>query len=149
MSQQNFKLPDEPIVSKAFLKAGRSDVIKWAVIPIMNSGHLKIIFESWDKEDRHGVWLRVDGELVINGVSSQSMEIWADAGQTEILVDVRKSTGKLHIYNLWDSGAGKQSQAYTSGMLIETLPNGQRYRCNDIGLDPKFDHLIFRVEAVW
>jgi hypothetical protein len=31
-------------------------------------------------------------------------------------------------------------------MLIEPIANGMRYRCNDIGYDPKFDKLIFRVE---
>lgn len=63
-----------------------------------------------------------------------------------------KSTGSMIFYNVWDSGRGLgpfESQSNTSGMIRENLPlNGYRYRCNDIGQDPKFEKLIFRVAAL-
>jgi hypothetical protein len=31
-------------------------------------------------------------------------------------------------------------------MLVEELPNGRRYCCNDIGFDTDFSKLIFRLE---
>jgi hypothetical protein len=31
-------------------------------------------------------------------------------------------------------------------MLVDELPSGRRYRCNDFGFDTAFDKLVFRVE---
>jgi hypothetical protein len=36
--------------------------------------------------------------------------------------------------------------ASSSGMLIEEMPSGRRYRCNGIGFDTHFDKLVFRIE---
>lgn len=141
----NFSLPKEPIISKAYMQAGRNDVVKWEVVPLAAINGFTLVFEGWEKSSRHGVWLKVDGELEINNISSKSMEIWADTAPERVGVKVRNSI-HLHLYNLWDEGKGRQSQAYTSGMLVEELSNGRRYRCNDIGIDPKFDHLVFRIE---
>jgi hypothetical protein len=33
-------------------------------------------------------------------------------------------------------------------MIVEALPNGRRYRCNDGFADDDFDDLIFRLERV-
>jgi hypothetical protein len=54
----------------------------------------------------------------------------------------------LRVYNVWDSGRGRsrESQSATSGMAVEELEDGsRRYSCNDIGLDPDFSKLVFRL----
>ena len=65
------------------------------------------------------------------------------------MIDVAETSGSLVLYNIWDSGRGHrpfESQSHTSGMLVETLPDGsRRYSCNDIGLEPDFSRLVFRV----
>ncbi len=54
--------------------------------------------------------------------------------------------GTAVIYNIWDSGEGKESQSYTSGMMIDTSVAGvRRYSCNDIGSEPDFSNLIFEL----
>ncbi|GJI98215.1 hypothetical protein RugamoR57_49330 [Duganella caerulea] len=145
MTSQKFTYPTEKIINSAFLKNGRSDVVKWEALPIPEACSLKLIFENWDKSKRHGVWVGVEGELVVNGFNSASMEIWSDSAPETVLIEVKKSNGIIHLYNIWDSGKGKQSQSYTSGMLIEEIVNGRRYRCNDIGFEEKFDHLTFQI----
>lgn len=77
------------------------------------------------------------------------MDIWTDTAQREVAIEVHSSTDHLHLYNIWNSKeVGRQSQSYTSGMLVEQLANGRRYRCSDIGFDTKFDDLVFRIETV-
>jgi hypothetical protein len=31
-------------------------------------------------------------------------------------------------------------------MLVEEIPNGKRFRCNDIGFATNFDKIVFRIE---
>lgn len=127
-------VPSQAILSKAFLETGRDDVIKWEAFPIDEGRELVLTFEEWKRTSRHGVRLAVDGGLIVNGHAAPSVELWSDTAPNEIKIEVRDSKGILSVYNLWDSGSGRQSQSYTSGMLIEQLPKGRRYRCNDIGL---------------
>lgn len=149
MKTQRFAFPSAAIVSKAFLERGQTDVIKWEVCQVDQECHLRLVFEAWGDTSRHGVWLATEGTLVVNGYSSPSMDIWTDTAQREVAIQVYSSTGHLHLYNIWNSKeVGRQSQSYTSGMLVEQLANGRRYRCSDIGFDTKFDDLVFRIEVV-
>ncbi|NIA57089.1 hypothetical protein HAV22_26045 [Massilia sp. TW-1] len=147
MKTQSSNIPREAILSKAFQERRRSDVFKWDVYPIDEQCVLRLVFESWKETCRHGLRLAVEGSLMVNGHVSSSIEIWADTAPREVRIAVLDSTGRLSVYNLWDAGQGKQSQSHTSGMLIEPLPKGRRYRCNDIGLVTSFDDLVFRIEV--
>jgi hypothetical protein len=53
------------------------------------------------------------------------------------------------VYNAWDAGKGT-TEAWVghAAMIVEELPNGRRYRCNDSQRDDDFDDLIFRIERV-
>jgi hypothetical protein len=148
MKTQISGVPNQAILSKAFLETGRGDVIKWEAFPIDEGCELVLVFEDWKRTSRHGVRLAVDGTLIVNGHAAPSVELWSDTAPNGIKIEIRNSKGVLSVYNLWDSGSGRQSQSYTSGMLIEQLPKGRRYRCNDIGLATAFDDLVFRIEVV-
>jgi hypothetical protein len=148
MKTQISGVPSQAILSKAFLETGRDDVIKWEVFPLDERCELVLVFEDWKRTSRHGVRLAVDGALIVNGQAAPSVELWSDTAPNEIKIEVCDSKGVLSVYNLWDSGSGRQSQSYTSGMLVEQLPMGRRYRCNDIGLVTSFDDLVFGIEIV-
>src|ERR1700740_1359779 len=103
MATQKIIYPNEKVINSAFLKAGRNDVVKWEVFPIPDRCRLKLVFEDWEKSKRHGVWIHVNGDLIINNVQSQNMEIWADTAPEIVFIDVAKTQGELHLYNIWDS----------------------------------------------
>jgi len=118
----------------------------------VNDGELlRLTFESVNSTWRQGVWLKTDDHLVVNQHQCPSLELWQDTAPREVLIECHTKNGRLHLYNTWDSGRGlgMESQSWSSGMLVDELPNGgKRYCCNDIGLDTSFSKLIFRIERV-
>ena len=144
-----FALPVERVMNAAFVeKKGRTDVVKIEVFPIHDGELLKLTFESVQSPWRHGVWLKADEPLIVNKERCPSVELWQDTAPREVLIECHTRNGWLHLYNIWDKGSGQASQLWSSGMLVEELPNGRRYRCNDIGFDTTFEKLVFRVERV-
>ena len=121
-------------------------MIKWEVVPIARACRLRIVCEELDRTCKHGVWLLTDGELIVDGTSSRSINVWAGADRPAVDIDLRTPGGLLHLYNIWDFGQRRESQSWTSGMLIEQLPNGRRYRCKDIGFKTKFDSSVFKID---
>jgi hypothetical protein len=149
MSSSPVALPGESIINKAFRDSGRPGIVKWDVLPVLDGDRIRLTFESANVDGRHGVWMSTDWGLDVNGVKVPSVDLWADTAPAVIDVAIHTADGRLHIYNIWDSGTGRNSQAWTSGMLVEELPGGgRRYRCNDIGLQGKFDSVVFRLERV-
>lgn len=136
------------IYNKAFVEHGRSDVVLWDVLPIASEQVIKVVFESVASPWRQGVWLKTDkGLLVDDEFAPSSVTVWADTASPEVICHCMSHDGILSLYNIWDSGIGRslESQAYSSGMLVEELSGGRRYRCNDIGFDATFDKLVFTV----
>lgn len=144
----NVELPANRVMSKAFKEKGRDDVVKIDVLRVKDGELLKLSFESVTSPWRQGVWLKTDGGLTINEENCVSARIWYDSAPHEVLIHCRTEDGMLHIYNIWDRGKGPESQAWSSGMVVEEIPNGCRYRCNDIGFDGDFSKLVFRIERV-
>jgi len=71
-----------------------------------------------------------------------------DTAPPAVEIACLETDGLIRIYNIWQSGRrpGVESQSQTSGMLVDLLPDGsRRYRCNDIGFDPDFSKLVFRI----
>ncbi len=135
-------------MSSAFKERGRQDVVMIDVFDINDGELLKLIFESINSRWRQGIWLKTDQYLAINHVQCPSAQLWQDTAPAEILIECHTSDRRLHLYNIWDKGNGQESQSWTSGMVVEELPNGRRYRCNDIGFDTDFAKLIFRIERI-
>lgn len=65
-----------------------------------------------------------------------------------VICKCHTSDGYLSIYNIWDKGKGRQSQSYSSGMLLEERNNIFTYKCNDIGFDTDFNDLVFSIEKL-
>jgi len=108
-----------------------------------------LAFESTNSPWRQGVWLASRGELGIAGTASPQFVLWSDTSPDYVEIEVRTTDGLLRIYNVWDSGRHLgpfESQSATSGMVLEAMPDGsRRYSCNDIGTDPDFQKLVFRL----
>ena len=140
------ELPPERVRNNEFSKKGRDDVFMIDVFPVTDGEQIKVTFESVKSPWRQGAWLRTDGYLVVNEQRCPSVQLWQDSAPREIVIECHTQNRCLHIYNIWDRGRGRESQAWSSGMLIEDIPNGRRYHCNDIGFETSFDKLVFRVE---
>jgi hypothetical protein len=141
-------LPNKRVFSNAFKEKGRTDVVKIEVFPVRNGDQLILTFESKESPCRQGVWLKSDGSLTVNKMQSPSLQIWEDTAPRQVLLNCHTTDGRIHLYNIWDRGGGYESQTWTSGMLVEEIANGRRYRCNDIGLETNFNKLVFRLERV-
>jgi len=126
----------------------RDNVIKWDIFPVRDGERLKLIFETKNSEWRQGVWLMCDQGITISGRYAKSIFLWYDTSPKEVEFICHTKNGLLSVYNIWDRGFGPNSLGYSSGMLVEELPNGRRYRCNDIGFETNFDKLVFRIERI-
>ena len=138
----------ERIYNEAFKLKGRNNVVKWDIVKIKNGEKVKVIFESVSSEWRQGVWLKTDKGIVVNGIHCVSVDLWVDTAPKEVECECFTSDGFLSVYNIWNSGRGykRESQSFSSGMLIDEFSNSRRYHCNDIGFESNFDNLVFRIE---
>jgi len=138
------------IKNAEFEKRGKSDVIKWDVFHVTDGQAIRITFEEMKSEWRQGIWLKTDQGITVNGQACPSVVLWYDTAPREVECVCSTADGCLSVYNVWDArdGKGRQSQAWSSGMVVEDLANGRRYRCNDIGFETNFDKIVFRIEVL-
>jgi hypothetical protein len=141
-------LGKERIYNAEFAKRGMQSVVQWDVLPVLDNQTISVVFESINSQWRQGIWLRTDRGLEVESEVHPSIRLWYDTAPKEVFCRCLTSDGCLSVYNIWDHGDGRRSQAWSSGMLIEELPNGRRYRCNDVGFDTRFDKLVIRIERV-
>lgn len=141
------KSPTSPVENTVFSGKYEKPIIQWDVIDITDSLKMKLRFISVNSTWRQGVWLCSDTGIIVDGQVYKSAMLWSDTAPKVIDITVRSTDGKLHLYNIWDKGRGKDSQSYTSGMLIEGSGNIRRYHCNDIGSNPDFTKLVFELES--
>lgn len=141
-------LPDRTL-SKSIAGPDGQAAIKIEVLPIRSGQRITLTFETVGPRWRQGVFLATTGQLVAAGTSSPSVVLWSDSAPAQSVIDIVDTDGRLVLYNIWDSGRGRgksESQSATSGMLVEALADGsQRYSCTDIGVEPDFSRLVFRV----
>jgi hypothetical protein len=139
------KLPkvSQSIINSAFEERGQGNVVMWEVLSAPLGSRWTLRFESANSESRQGVFLATDQHIEYSGDKYAALVLWLDTSPEVAEFVCFSSDERLHLYNIWDKGAGMQSQAYSSGMRIESIPEGRRYRCNDIGFDAKFDKLVF------
>ena len=124
------------------------DIVLADIFPIVNNELLILTFESINSEWKQGVRLGCDGEMIINEQHIPSALLWYETTPKQVNIQCFTQNGFLVVYNIWDMGMGRNSLAYSSGMLIEELERGRRYSCNDIGFETQFDKLVFRIEKI-
>ena len=134
------------IYNTEFAKLGIQNVVKWDILAVRHNDLIGVSLEDINSQWRQGIWLRTDRGLEVNKELCPSVILWYDTAPKEVFCRCLTSDGCLSVYNVWDKGDGRRSQALISGMLIEELPNGRRYRCNDVGFDTRFDKLVVRID---
>ena len=145
---QKVRLPLTRVMSKAFQERGRDDVTQIDVFPITYPASLRLVFLAKNSPWNQGVFLLTDESILVNGHESSATRIWYEGAPSEVPVTAKSSNGVMHVYNVWDRGFGSNSLSWSSGMLIQDIPNGRLYRCNDIGFEGSFDKLVFKIERV-
>jgi len=144
-NKSNSMMPLGRTLSAAFKTRGINNVVKIEVYPL-KTDEVVVTFESVQPGRRQGIWLKTDGGIWVNGQMCPSVELWYDTAPSPVVCRCISSDGKLFLYNIWERQGVSSSLSYSSGMLVEEVPAGRRYRCNDIGFDTQFGKLVFRVE---
>jgi len=142
------RLPSKTVLNSQLTALLGRPVIVLEVVPVLPEETLRISFTSRSGNWRQGIWMASDGEIEVAGQRASQLEIWVDTAPPAFDAKVVRTTdGLLRFYNIWDSGRGqrRESQSATSGMLKETVERTTAYRCSDIGIEPKFDKLVFEV----
>jgi hypothetical protein len=118
----------------------------------MSAGEaIELTFESTNSPRRQGIFIATEGLLTIAATDARAFTLWADTAPTPLVIRCRESkSGTTVLYNIYEHPPGREmSQSYTSGMLIDALPDGERrYRCCDVGSEPVFDRLVFSIHPV-
>lgn len=116
-------------------------------VPCSAGDRFSLRFESFEPRWRQGVWLAVEGELLVEDQTADQFVLWRDSAPEEVQIKVRSTDdGLMRLYNVWDSGRGLgsyESQSHTSGMIREAIEGGFRYGCSDISPEPSFEALVF------
>ena len=74
------------------------------------------------------------------------VKLWGDNTKRKQPKSLPKK-GLLGIKNVWDSGNGTiSSWIGGAAMIIEEIPNGRRYYCNDGHPDENFDDIVFTIQ---
>jgi len=104
-----------------------------------------------------GTWHRgadehSNGSFVVNGRAHDGKNgifFWQDDIVDAIEFEVVGNPSAIDLFNVWDTGNGVMDSRHNgAAMIVEELPNGRRYRCNDGYADEDFDDIIFRIEAI-
>jgi len=145
MINSQLKLPSVPLKSKFFSGNGMPDVIKWDVLSVQDGERMSVVFESVSSPFRQGIFLMSDEGIEIDEKIYPQVTLWADTAPARVAFTCHTKDGRLHLYNVWDMGRGRESQAWKSGMRVEATADGFRYQCTDAGPDVNFDTLSFRL----
>jgi hypothetical protein len=111
---------------------------------------LRLVFEACNAEWRQGVAIRFDGKLEVNHqVIKRGIVLWHDTAPQIVDLEMISNVSQIEVKNVWDVGDGViHSWHNGAAMIVETLPNGARYHCNDGLADDDFDDVVFRLERV-
>jgi hypothetical protein len=121
-------------------------------IPVQNGEVLKLIFESVNSDWDQGVYLETDRAVIVDGkMYKRGVTVFYQANHPRLTLITETREGMLWLYNVWDphlhhGGRSIFARKMFAGMLVEELPNGYRYRCNEGRDDDDYDDLIFRIE---
>jgi hypothetical protein len=113
---------------------------------------IRTVFEECNGRWRQGVRLKCNGEFRVDGQAIHGkggFVLWHDTAPSSVEIELVGKVPEVTVYNVWDVGDGTIQVGHNgAAMIVEEIPNGRRYRCNDGEADDDFDDLIFRIEQV-
>jgi hypothetical protein len=118
--------------------------------PTEGAKQLRLVFEECNGQWRQGVALRFEGKFKINGqIIRRGIVLWHDTAPQTVELEVMGKPSTIEVKNVWDVGDGViHSWHNGAAMIVEPMPSGRRYRCNDGFADDDFNDIIFRLERV-
>ena len=147
MTRKPTKYPNRTL-SKVLTDPLGREVVKFETLPLQTGQTIRLVFEQVNSPWRQGVWLGTNGSLEAAGTTASQIVLWSDTAPPEAEIHCLESDGLLRLYNVWNRGVigGHDSLGYTSGMVVDELADGwRRYSCTDMGKEPDFGKLVFRV----
>ena len=119
--------------------------------PLNGSRTIRVVFEATGGKYRQGIALNYDGSFRVNDQlikGKGGLVLWRNTAPDEVCIDLVGTTNAVLVSNAWATKDGTVHARHNgAAMIVELLPNGRRYRCNDGLPDDDFDDLIFRVES--
>ena len=113
---------------------------------------MRLVFKNRKGEWQEGAGEGNDGRFVVDGKAvsgRQSVVFWQSKDWNMVEFKVVGDATAIAIHNAWDCGNGTMHSGHNgAAMIVEPLPNGRRYRCNDGFADDDFDDIVFRLERV-
>lgn len=119
--------------------------------PVLGARRLELTRVSTAGRWRQGASIRAEtaARLRVNGVVAEHMTFWEDTAPSKVLIEVEGHPDTLCVYNKWELYPGMVHEWLNgAAMIVEELPNGRLYRCNDGEADEDFDDIVFKLERL-
>jgi len=112
-------------------------------VNVPKKGKIKIIWEKYNNSREQIIQLYDHKGLSIDGETSKLFNIWHVKNKNEVVLDYYSKSGTVIVNNAWEYDGEVNSMIGSAGMIFEDIPNGRRYRCNDVYPDVDFEDLVF------
>lgn len=124
------------------------EVVRFDRFPLLGAGKIRVVCERADSDWSQAVMLESESPMEIDGDSGHSHALWAEGMPSEVIVTCDPREESVSVYNAWEPGIPGELELGlgSGGMIIEEIPGGRRYRCNDGEEDDDFEDLIFTIE---
>ncbi len=118
--------------------------------PTEGAKQFRLVFEECNAQWRQGAALEIEGKFKVNGQTIRNgIILWHDTAPQIVEFEVMGKPSTIQVKNVWDTGNGLiHSWHNGAAMIVEPVPFGRRYRCNDGFADDDFNDIIFRLERV-
>jgi hypothetical protein len=118
--------------------------------PTERCARFRFVFESCNSEWRQGAYLRINGTFTVNKQKiKNAVAFWQGTAPETVEFEAGPGVDLIEVRNIWDTGDGvMQSWHNGAAMIVEIVPVGRRYRCNDGFADDDLDDIVFRLERV-
>ena len=114
--------------------------------PAKDGDALILSMEKFNSEWKQGIHLETKGFFLVNNQKiKNTIVLWQDSAPKTVEFELSlKKQGSIIVKNVWDTGDGvMHSWHHGSGIIIEDIPDGKRYFCNDGHPDDNFDDIVF------
>ncbi len=148
----------EFIAAKGPIKFKEKTLVLADKFPVKNNEKLRVSIEKTHSEWKQGISIAVEGKCEINGEVFQKgklvyMIFWEDTAPKQIDLTIFTKKNFVWIKNIWENIDFRgvkftSSGVHGSAMIVEEIPNGRRYYCNDGHPDENFDDIIFSIQKI-
>lgn len=110
---------------------------------------LALSIESTNSASRQGVRLDPDANIRIDGRLFRSIALWEDTCPERAVIELGEDVKSLAVRNIWEDRLGTVHSWFAgAAMILNMVPGGRRYFCNDGELDADFDDIVFTLERL-